>query len=131
MTDKEFRDTKRRIMKIFDSWRLNMGLRHWEVTTEFVREPQEDRVAGRAHVRWEYQLATLEFFCAELLPLSDRNLEEIIVHEMVHILVNEMREFAKDTESAAQMKHEERVTTILTNALIWTRNSERLAKRGK
>ena len=45
--------------------------------------------------------------------MSDKRLEEIVVHEHVHIIVNEMREW-RDGLAAGALDHEERVTTALT-----------------
>ena len=43
--------------------------------------------------------------------MTPQQIERIAVHELCHILVNEMRE--------SEMCHEERVVTMLTKAFLW------------
>lgn len=48
-----------------------------------------------------------------LKDLSPQRLEEIVIHELVHILINEMRDYHKDPD------HEERVVTGIQKAFSW------------
>ena len=128
MTDKEYRTTRRRIIYFWEKWLLTLGFRHWSITADFLRDKDVSaegwECLGKCSVGWEYMQAIVTFYVPGLLDKSDKDLEEIVVHEMVHILVNEMRQFAPETLSKEKMdeamKHEERVVVMITNALLWT-----------
>lgn len=64
------------------------------------------RCAATCTASWEYRQAQITFNMPLLAAKKEEEIEEIIVHEMVHVLVNEMREKG--------IKHEERVVTELT-----------------
>ena len=54
--------------------------------------------------------------------MSNEELERTVVHELVHALVNELREGGID--------HEERVVTTLTKAVLWVRDLTRDEAKG-
>ena len=140
MTDKEYRTTRDRIRKIWKEWRVNLGLRWWQTRVEFVREDNKDHFdcVAKCVVQWEYMFATITCYLPGLAEKNDKDLEETIVHECVHILVNEMREFAPEKLEERKlfdaMKHEERTVTGITNALLWTKYAHKpkeVAKKTK
>jgi hypothetical protein len=55
---------------------------------------------------------------------SDKRIAEVVIHELVHCLVHEMREWSPERQSGDAldkcMAHEERVVTELTDAIIWS-----------
>lgn len=121
MNDKEYETLKAKITKLSEKWRLRMGLRWWNINYRFNRDTSSDDVskcAARCTVEWPYKLATIEWFCRAMANDDKEELENTVVHEHVHILLAEMRDYDKDTN------HEERCVTDLTSALIWT--SERV-----
>lgn len=61
---------------------------------------------------WPYRKATINFWFNATTDLDDEDLEEVVVHELCHILVNQMREKG--------IVHEEAVVTALSKAFIWT-----------
>lgn len=119
-------------------WITCMGLRFWRIHLEYVQHahemqgrrsassPEGTVCLGMAQAEWKYCEATLVLNCEELASRSDDEVEHVIVHELCHVLVNEMREWAgshmPDDEWAAYMKHEERVVTQLEKAFMWTRS---------
>lgn len=134
MTDKEFVLVKRRIKSLLDEWAFGTksqgprmtALKEWVITVKFSREPFDTRdgnVAG-AHIysHWHYKQAEIEFNCLELYRLGLLELELIIIHELCHALVNEMREWAgSEPETEALMRHEERVVSELSVAFLQTK----------
>jgi predicted SprT family Zn-dependent metalloprotease len=44
------------------------------------------------------------------------SIEKIVVHELMHVFLNEMREKGID--------HEERVATMLSQAFLWVKESQ-------
>lgn len=128
MTTQELNSFKRRIRKLGDKWLQTLGFRHWTVQYCWELHPckeNEDCVA-KCDAQWEYLAMCLTFYVSKLLDYSDAELEEIFVHECCHGLVNEMRMWGPtvmETEKRYEAaKHEERVTSILTRAFLWTRH---------
>jgi len=127
---KAFKRHRRRIRRCFDEWGTKLGLRWWSVEIRYYDRPKHFRKASGASANaamrvwadWRYMTATIAVNVPALAELSDDELERSIVHELVHILVNEMREDDPD------VKHEERTVTMLTKAVIWVRD---LSRKGK
>lgn len=119
VTKKEATRQRERIKRIDERWRKRLGLDEWRMT--YVYEPGslivdgslDPRVVACAKVRWEYRTATLSFNLVEIAKLDDDDLEETYVHEAMHVLLNEMREYRK-----GKMKCEERVACSLSFAFM-------------
>lgn len=74
--------------------------------------------------QWEYMQASVVFSCARLFtywdeatgkPEDESFIRYVIIHELCHILVSEMREYANGPFRHA-IKHEERVVSRLAKA---------------
>jgi Fe-S cluster biosynthesis and repair protein YggX len=109
---------KKKIQEIFEKWSYLLGLRWWDVSltlskekTDFLKDNGET-VLARTWADWRYMKATILINYREIKLLDPEEIEKIIVHELCHVLVNEMRE--------GDITHEERVVTTLTNAFLWT-----------
>lgn len=122
MTDAEYEEQKQRIRAIADRWIEPLGLNWWKIELEYSREPlqgaEEDAKQGwclqaTCRAKWQYLDATITFGLPSIAHLSDEALEDVIVHELMHVFVNEMREKG--------INHEERVVTQLTKAVIGLR----------
>lgn len=136
MTDREYESTIRRIRKIEKRWITPCGLRMWrKVDFVYHRDTAEmasaggidlsehqRRVVGRASVDWDYREATIDLNVGKMFYMSDSEIDYTIRHEICHLLVNEMREwasFSKDSEAC--LRHEERVVSDLASILHWVR----------
>lgn len=117
---------KKGIMKVIDKWLTPLGLRWWEVNVVWMDKTQEildtfdvssdgNIVAAKVSADWKYGVARVYINLPAFKEIKRWRVERIIVHELVHILVNEMREDG--------LEHEERVVTGLTKAFIWTKQS--------
>lgn len=128
MTDAEYEATKARIDAMLDRWIPLLGLVDWHIYREYRRQDSDDlrRMDGntevaRCHVIWEYEEIGMSWW----LPLifeeewTDERLEPVVVHELMHIVVREMREDAK----RKGILHEERVSTRLARAFVRTRQA--------
>lgn len=115
------------------TWNRLLGLDQWSFThtlyagklpKEFGAGPNE---TTRAITRpqYEYLRARVHWNKAAIDAIDDEELEEIYVHEMMHVLVHEMRDFQRDNGKACDIKREERVVSQLTGAFL------RVAKRGR
>ena len=144
MTDAEVKKQIGRVKELCDPWVAVLGLGAWDITNTFDRVGLKTdagdlndnlRCMAKTAVRWPYLNANIMWNLPQLGDLEDDKLEQIVVHELCHILVHEMREWAPEIieadRSAIGMKHEERVTTNLTNAFIWVRNAARRTKKQK
>ena len=130
MNDAEFDALRAKIDQLVDWWAGSLGLKWWKITSIFSREPLGHSAEGykagaRCDAQWEYLLADITFAMPDLLGLTDEDLERVVVHELQHIFLNEMRHARGEDGSA----HEERVATMLTYAFLWLRDAA--VKQGK
>lgn len=129
MTDKQYKKTKKRVNKALDWWIGELGLKWWdEIIVRFhrdVTDAPDPLAVGHVTFTWCYQQATINFYLPNLVNKSDRELEKIVVHELVHILTAELLIFNSDDTN-----HKEHGTTVVTKAFLWVRDQAlRDAKR--
>jgi Zn-dependent protease with chaperone function len=117
--NRQFKKLRRRIERIAAKWKLLLA-NHWRFTYVFLKKPNK-LVKGHGNwicyaataVNWEYLDATIYFNMRQVRRMTKDELEEIIVHEMTHALVNEMRDWT--------IKNEERVVTTIAWAFLKVR----------
>lgn len=136
MNDAEFEAQKARIVALEKRWFETLGLAAWKINTEFIRgdftmdgQPAPDTMAT-ASTQSKYMLSTISWNMPLVADHPDRELERIFLHEVMHIMVNEMRPARQQNEvndalSEGDAWHEERVCTMLGNAFLWTREANR------
>ena len=111
-----------RCQALFDAWIAATGLGYWDITINYIDDtseftkPNGNQVAMRTYVMWQYLDIRIDVCLPHIKHMDDDQLEYVIVHELCHALVNELR------ENDADGKHEERVVTHLAKALRWTRD---------
>ena len=66
--------------------------------------------AAACKTNWTYLTAMILVNSEKLETLSEKEIEEIAVHELMHVFLNEMREEG--------IEHEERVATVLTRSFL-------------
>ena len=113
--------TVKRIKRALAKWMKPLGVEWWVVTVECFDDPEDiirhfktdadHIVQAVTFVDWKYGTATILFNVPAFTDKSDDEIERIVVHELLHILVNEMRE--------GEIHHEERVVSQLTKAVFW------------
>lgn len=126
--NKQTQDTPDResvIRACFEKWLQPLGLLWWKVDILYYDDPSEilkhfhvddDSITlARSYSDWRYGTAKVIINLPALAELSPDEIETVIVHELVHVLVNEMRE--------GELHHEERVVSCLTKAFLWTREA--------
>ena len=126
MKDKTAKKQIARIEPLIHTWAHGMGLGWYAGETQYFQEEEEflkrdgTVIAGVAVMRvwadWRYMTYTIDVNLKAVKRLDDEALERAVVHELVHVLVHEMRENDPD------VKHEERVVTQLTKAFFWVRD---------
>jgi hypothetical protein len=90
---------------------------HWHKKGEKSLKKSDKAIDAWIYADWKYATASLHINLDSFSRMGDKDIESVIIHELCHALVNEMRE--------GEMHHEERVVTGLAKAFIWT---ERITK---
>lgn len=121
-------ETTDHIKAMFSKWLKPLGLLWWKIDVRYYELPsevihrfgnEEERIiAARTFADWRYGEATIDINLLAFMDMTVEEIERAIVHECMHILVNEMRE--------GEIHHEERVVTTLTKAIFWTSTIENL-----
>jgi len=123
MKKKAFKRTRRHIQSLLDTWLTQLGLKWWSIEVRYYdsekgfRKADGRAVAMRVTSDWRYMSLCIDVNTPACARQTDDDLERIVVHELSHALVNEMREGGID--------HEERVVTTLTKAFMWVRDLTR------
>lgn len=122
MNDREARKHQARFERELQRWVPRLGLEHWLLEIDWKREalpPAGDYEGAAASVRtlWEYQRAVITVDLSYVAQCSPLALSEVALHELVHVLLDELR--PPDSEiSTDHHQHHEHVTTLVTSALL-------------
>lgn len=110
---------QKRIEKLWKKWCDRLGMYGWDVTRTYHDGPyiqadglNSDGGVASTSARWQYKHGAIAFDVTQTAKLSDERLEYVVVHEIMHIWLNEMRSDGLD--------HEERVATELAWAFLRT-----------
>lgn len=107
MTKKQIEALVRKLLKYY---KHEFFLGQWTLYIGFSDEPPSDFVRGCTLARsWEYMQASLEFYPCNMRNDSREEIRRHVRHEMLHLVVAEMRE--------KNLKHEERVVTTLDDII--------------
>ena len=129
MTDAEQKQLENRIQAIADEWILCLGLQWWHISFYYHGDsgayrdssagvPAESKAYTSAS--WPYLDAAIHYNLSGLSDYDDVHLEEVVVHELMHVMVHEMRSVANCECEQFDIRHEERVCTMLERAFVWT-----------
>jgi hypothetical protein len=126
------KDKVKLFSKYFKKWTNLTGLLWWKITVIYYGDPAEivehftsgndTIVAARTTADWRYMTAKIIVNVNALTDMDEEEIESLAVHELCHILVNEMRE--------NDLHHEERVVSCLAHAFIWTAEKDDLPVQG-
>lgn len=110
--------SERRVKLLFKKWTALLGLDQWNIVIELAPAASFDAVghlnaAATCSALWEYETATIRFNEDDVAQSDDEELEDTIVHELQHCMLNELRREHK-------MGNEERTATMLTRAFMKT-----------
>lgn len=126
MNDKEFNILKRKVAKIAKDWASIIGLNSHRLRFQYIRENHaEGNTVATAHPLWQYKHHVIKFYMPTVAECTDDSeLEEDILHELVHILAAPMAGNDPPATQAETEKNEYAVQCI-TYALIWARDTGR------
>ena len=110
MKDRTTLQLKAIINKYLKKWKCNLFLGMWTINfniRDYLGSATQDgySTAARIDTSWKYFTADLDFSYIQLKDMEEKEIEKIIIHELLHIVLNEMREDG--------IEHEERVTSHL------------------
>lgn len=148
MDDAEFLALKDEILKHAEWWIEWLGLSHWEWVLRYERErcnddDQNTRTNADVHAEADRMMFTIRFFMPSIADTladlgktpeqRDRQLERIIVHELCHVLIAELRPAGFDCERpwGEWIFHEERAVAQLTLAFMWIADNGQDRPRAK
>lgn len=123
MKDREYNKQKDRVRKRIDDWLYLTGISQiWKVTVCYERLNDTDNRPNwmstfRCDADWRYNQAAITAYLPTIENLDDEDLDNAIAHELMHILLQEMR-----TASKSHNDHEERVATSIAQVLMRMRN---------
>jgi hypothetical protein len=112
---------RKTICRYFKIWTYRLGLRWWTVNViyhkgkearKFFAAGEDETVLARTFADWRYSVANIHINLPAFRDMEDNEIERVVIHELCHVLVNEMRE--------GEIHHEERVVTHLQKAFLWT-----------
>jgi len=110
---------KKLLRKYFQWWIHWTGLGYWSVRAVFEKGieniPGNLYLCGHVDAEWKYQTATVTFYPKAMRHLTPKEIEEAVVHEIMHVFLNEMQEDG--------MHHEERCATQLQKAFSWVKGA--------
>lgn len=110
--------TKKLVTDTCDKWVRLLLLSDHRIIYKFVNSWEGQLYCDAlCDAKWQYMDHELTFHLGRVRTMTAEEIEITVVHELCHILVNEMREPDED------LKHEERVTTQLQKAFMWVRNN--------
>jgi hypothetical protein len=122
MTDKEYDKQKARVQKLINRWFETMGLGWFHVDMVWNRERdyKVHTTAAKTTTSWQYRNAIIEWFLPSIADSDDDFLENIVIHEFVHILVAPL--LMVDNEDDLPLQHEY-VTECVARAIGWAREA--------
>lgn len=134
MTDREYARQRARVVRVAKRWKQRI-VPHWTLTYAFHRDglPNESPDAGgwvttmKCAAQWAYRKAKISVDLANVSDLSDDELEEMFVHELMHCVLHEMREIVPEkcancgsnrTMADNWLPHEESVAQALAVTVL-------------
>jgi len=115
--EQDFRRHRARIKKFTEKWAMHIGANIFKRDNYFSRDQGDfsgPDVLAISKCDWRYLTSSITWNMTRIVALdpTDRDLENYVIHELLHPMVHEMREEGID--------HEERVVTQLQWAIRWT-----------
>lgn len=128
MNDADYDAQVKRIAALHETWARPIGLSWWRIDYVYeragIQQNDAQRQSGMLNIfevtsDWRYMNAKIWCNMPAILDLPDDRLEQCFVHELMHIMVNEM---VVPDQSPEALAHEERVCQTLANGFIWMRD---------
>lgn len=123
MNDRQHTAQRRRVERFHDKWKPIIGLTDWRGTLTLYRDTatmgellvQHLEPCMEIDVAWQYQKYDLRVFLPALLDLDDSRVEEIVLHELLHVPIDHLADLLADRLRDQPIVEE--TVTKLTNAV--------------
>lgn len=117
------------IHQYIDYWIPVLGLDNWsriDISCHIDSHPVNSDILGSTSSDWRYMEGDVAFYLGAIAACEadEERLEYIVVHELCHIVVCEMRTFEdsrQEISDKVQAPHEERVVSNMAMALLRTK----------
>jgi len=113
---------RKRIRALADKWLQPLGLLWWGIEFRHIKDragfkrDNGNEALMIVYADWRYMKAVVEVNTEMMKDIDDDELELSFLHEMCHIILDEMDCPDKD--------HEERVATTMAHAFRWVRGAD-------
>ena len=113
-TKKQEQQTARRLRALASQWITIFGLDHWDISIRltdqmpevgFQLDEEAYSVYATCHPNWPYQSATLAFNASKAVTFDDDALLELLVHELTHCSLDEMKFYDTSESGLAHLEH--------------------------
>ena len=105
---------QQRVQSTVDRWLPILGLGDWLVTHEFAVEHSDERSRQADTVAdWRHREATFTWYLERTLPLKQDRLDVLVLHELVHCLLDPITPEEKASEDLLEY-----VTEYLARAIL-------------
>ena len=124
---RSIKKTKKLIQRYFDFWIRWTGAGWYDIIFRYLENKKQLKESGmtwkyqngfvslmKCFPDWRYKQAFIHVNLVECAYQSLEKLENVVVHELMHIFLDELRSKKKG--------HEERVVTMLADGFIWVRD---------
>lgn len=125
MKPKAYKAYRKRCRNYLNTWIPLLSLQDYRIRVNYYDDSadfpgasdySEGIMLARVSCQWEYLDVTIAVNVPAIARLSEEEIEETIVHELCHIIVNEM------SSECVERKHEERVVTNMARTFLRLRN---------
>ena len=107
--------------ELVQKWTRQTYLAWWNITITYQSNKEYAKAEGykkkharcsaaTCHTNWQYLDATINVNLSVIKTMTAEQIEYVVVHELMHIFLNEMR--------ATGVEHEERTATILARSFM-------------
>jgi hypothetical protein len=117
--DRAYKHISKLLRGYVKKWAPLLGLGAWNIGIEYTWDSDHIGsgsviVGGRAFSLWQYLRGTIHFYLPSLAMYKEDELEEVAVHELLHLIVEQA------TYEGSTDEDQEKVITELTRAFLRT-----------
>lgn len=114
MKDRTVLQLKNVTHKLLRKWKYLLFLNTWKIDSDirdYINGKEGYQTIATCDADWRYFEATVHFSHMKMKDMEEIEIEKIIIHELLHAVVNEMEYNG--------MEHEERVVSHLSMIMSW------------
>jgi hypothetical protein len=128
VNDEEYGALKAKLEPLADKWKSRLNLENWYIEYFWHRSglPDDEKgalnlgVMARIECDWRYLFAQVHFNMPRLIEADDDRIENAIVHEFMHCIVDEIARPADEAKVPGMYDRIEHVTSMLANIVLWS-----------